>query len=105
MTTAIEYALMAGHAYRTTRDEINWIPVPQGWSPFFHVPDPTTPSFPATSGFEAISFVMGTELVISYAGTNPNSLLDPDSAANLGLATGLGHRVQLRSISGVQVNV
>lgn len=42
MITAIEYALMAGHAYRTTRDETNWIPVPLGWTPFFPVPDPTT---------------------------------------------------------------
>jgi hypothetical protein len=43
MTATIDYALMAGHAYRTTRDEINWFPVSQGWTPFFPVPDPTTP--------------------------------------------------------------
>ena len=86
MTTAIEYALMAGHAYRTTRDKINWLPVPQGWTPFFPVPDPTTPSFPVTAGFEAISFTNGTEIVISFAGTG--SLID--QAANFGLATGLG---------------
>ena len=30
MTTVIEYGLMAGHAYRATRDEINWLPAPQG---------------------------------------------------------------------------
>jgi Ca2+-binding RTX toxin-like protein len=33
---------------------------------------------------------MGNDIVISYAGTNPNSLLDPDNAANIGLATGFG---------------
>ena len=76
MVTGIEYALMAGHAYRTTRDEINWIPVPQGWSPFFPVPDPTTPSFPTSGGFEAVSFQRGTEIVISYTGTDPTSLAD-----------------------------
>ena len=88
----IDCALMAGRAYQTTRDRkgINWFPIPQGWSPFFHVPDPATPSFPATSGFEAISFQRGTDIVISYAGTNPNSLLDPDNEANIGLATGFG---------------
>lgn len=71
MTTAIEYALMAGHAYRTTRTELNWIPAPQGWTPFFPVPDPTTPTFPVTAGFEAVSFTNGTEIVISFAGTDP----------------------------------
>lgn len=60
MTTAIEYALMAGHAYRTTRDEINWFPVPDGWTPFFPVPDTTTAKvFPVTAGFEAVSFING----------------------------------------------
>ncbi|MBI5671843.1 MAG: hypothetical protein HZC50_00925 [Nitrospirae bacterium] len=89
MPTAIEYALMAGHAYRTTRDETNWIPVPQGWTPFFPVPDPTTPTFPTTVGFEAISFQRGSEIVISYAGTNPSDVTG-DIAADIGLATGLG---------------
>ena len=86
MTTTIEYALMAGHAYRTTRDEINWIPVPQGWSPFFPVPDPKTPTFPTTSGFEAVSFQRGTDIVISYAGTGTAI----DWLANAGLAAGTG---------------
>ncbi len=89
MTTAIDYALMAGHAYRTTRDEINWISVPQGWSPFFPVPDPTTPTFPTTSGFEAISFQRGTDIVISYAGTYEKDITG-DIFADIGLATGIG---------------
>jgi Ca2+-binding RTX toxin-like protein len=90
MATAIEYALMAGHAYRTTRDEINWIPAPQGWTPFFPVPDPTTASaFPVTAGFEAVSFVNGTEIVISFAGTGPGSLLSADWIhGNIPLASG-----------------
>lgn len=74
MTTSIEYALMAGHAYRTTRDEINWFPIPQGWSPFFPVPDSTTPNIPTTSGFEAVSFQRGDEIVISFAGTYDKDL-------------------------------
>ncbi len=89
MTTAIEYALMAGHAYRTTRDELNWIPIPQGWTPFFPVPDPTTPTFPTTDGFEAIAFTNGTEIIISYAGTYARDIAG-DWAANLGLGAGTG---------------
>ena len=92
MISNVDYALMAGRAYQTTRDPsgINWFPIPQGWSPFFHVPDSTTPSFSATSGFEAISFQNGNNIVISYAGTDPDNLLGPDIAANIGLATGAG---------------
>jgi hypothetical protein len=48
MATLIECALMAGHAYRTTRAELNWMPTPQGWTPFFPVPDPETLTFPTS---------------------------------------------------------
>lgn len=89
MTTTIEYALMAGHAYRTTRDEINQLPVPLGWTPFFPVPDSTTLTFPTTAGFEAVAFQKGTDIVISYAGTN-SADVSGDIAANIGLATGFG---------------
>jgi hypothetical protein len=37
--------------------------------------DPNTP-FPVTSGFEAIAFQRGTEIVISYAGTYVNTAAD-----------------------------
>lgn len=89
MATTIQYALMAGHAYRTTRDEINWIPSPDGWMPFFPVPDATTAAaFQATNGFEAVSFskVTGTttEIVISFAGTGTAI----DHVANVALALG-----------------
>ncbi|MEI8014006.1 MAG: putative Ig domain-containing protein [Nitrospira sp.] len=91
MATTIEYALMAGRAYQITRDLINQFPVPQGWLELAHVPNnPGFPQFTGTDGFEAVAFKKGTEIVISYAGTNPNSLLDPDNAANIGLATGFG---------------
>jgi hypothetical protein len=85
MATTIEYALMAGASYISTRSENNWFPAPQGWTEITDLRrnDPN-------SGFEAISFTMGNDIVISYAGTNPNSLLDPDNAANIGLATGFG---------------
>ncbi|MFZ5594910.1 MAG: lipase family protein [Pseudomonadota bacterium] len=78
----IDYALMAGAAYRSTRSDINRFPVPQGWSeiPSSHVVLP--------SGFEAISFTNGSEIVISFAGTGPG--LNADWLANSGLALGLG---------------
>jgi Ca2+-binding RTX toxin-like protein len=69
MATTIEYALMAGRAYLSTRGKINWFPVPDGWTEFFHVPDPNIPDFQATDGFEAVSFQRGSEIVISFAGT------------------------------------
>ncbi|OFZ68762.1 MAG: hypothetical protein A2V79_10845 [Betaproteobacteria bacterium RBG_16_56_24] len=85
MANAIEYALMAGRAYQTTRGQINWLPDLQslGWTEFFHVPDPIT-SITTTRGFEAISFQRGNEIVISFAGTGSGV----DWLANL--ANGIG---------------
>lgn len=85
----IDCALMAGAAYISTRALKNQFSIPQGWSPFFHVPDLTTPTFPTTDGFEAISYIKGTEIVISYAGTYDKDYFG-DMAADLGLATGYG---------------
>ena len=66
MTTNLEYALMAGRAYQSTRAQINWLPdlQSQGWTEFFNQQGP--------SGFEAVSFQKGTEIVISFAGTGSN---------------------------------
>ncbi|KAF0162803.1 MAG: Hemolysin-type calcium-binding region [Rhodocyclaceae bacterium] len=100
----IDCALMAGRAYQTTRDSINWVPIPVGWVEFFHVP---SPAFPSTSGFEAISFQRGTgsnqEIVISFAGTNPVDV-GGDVAADVGLAMGLGS-IQLREAAEYYLNV
>ena len=90
MTSTVEYAQMAGHAYRTTRDEINWLPSPRRWTPYFPVPDfATTAVFPVSAGFEAISFQRGSEIVISYAGTYLKDIAG-DQAANFGLGVGVG---------------
>jgi Ca2+-binding RTX toxin-like protein len=74
MTTALEYALMAGAAYISNRDPKNQIPVPQGWVEFAHVPNnPNYPTFTGASGFEAVSFqnvANPNEIVISFAGTD-----------------------------------
>lgn len=81
MATNIEYALMAGASYISTRPEINQLPVPEGWSE--EVSDRQTRS----SGFEATYFTKGTEIVISYAGTDPSDYFG-DIAADLALAAG-----------------
>jgi VCBS repeat-containing protein len=89
MPSEIEYALMAGYAYVSTRNEINWFPVPQGWASFFHVSGTTEPSFPTADGFEAISFSNGSEIVISFAGTDIGDVRG-DVAADISLANGFG---------------
>ena len=91
MTNTIEYALMAGRAYQTTRDKINRFPIPRGWTPFFPVPDPATSTFPVTGGFEAVAFKKGTEIVIFFAGTD--GFFSVDQVTNSELATGLTHNL------------
>ena len=64
----IDYALMAGLAYQSNRDKINWFPAPSGWQEFSHVPNS---SYPTTQSFEASAFqnLSTGEIVIAYAGT------------------------------------
>jgi len=77
MATELEYALLAGHSYFDTRAEINRFPSPQGWTDLLlHEAKP--------SGFEAVAFQRGTEIVISYAGTYPG-VADFAADALLGL--------------------
>jgi len=84
--SAIDYALMAGASYISNRDLINRFPVPSGWLGVRHDNQP--------SGFEAISFINGasiatsTDIVISFAGTNPLQMGDWTSG-NVPLAFGI----------------
>ena len=64
MATELEYALMAGAAYFSTRAPINQFPVPTGWTQL-------GTSLDNSSGFEAVAFQQGNNIVISYAGTYP----------------------------------
>ena len=55
----IDCALMAGRSYQDTRKKINWLPVPEGWTEFYHVPNDT---YHTSSGFEAAeigNFIFG----------------------------------------------
>jgi Ca2+-binding RTX toxin-like protein len=82
MTTDIDYALMAGVAYRSNRNPANRFPIPSsvGWSEI----SGSYRSLP--SGFEAVAFQRGTEIVVSYAGTD--SISFADLAADSALASG-----------------
>ena len=73
----IDYALMAGAAYFSTRDQVNRLPFPSGngWQRL----DPSRSLDRAqddATGFEAAAFVKGNEVVISFAGTYPKSTAD-----------------------------
>jgi len=96
----IDRALMAGAAYLSTRPEINRFPVPQGWTERIE-----NRASNENSGFEARAFQKGNEIVISFAGTNPNeSLLGPDHTADYLLATGVGS-VQLEQAAEYYLQV
>lgn len=84
MTTAVEYALLAGASYISTRADPNKFPIPIGWLEVSnsHFDDPST-------GFEAVTFTNGSEIVISFAGTYDKDITG-DMAADIGLATGFG---------------
>lgn len=84
MTTSIEYALMAGASYIDTRRLVNQFPAPEGWAMSNHKSK--------DSGFEAVTFTKGSEIVISYAGTYGNGggiLTNPDKQADAFLGAGL----------------
>jgi Ca2+-binding RTX toxin-like protein len=67
MATEVEYALMAGRSYQSSRATINWLPdlLAQGWTEGRYERNDY-------SGFEAVSFQKGNEIVISFAGTGSN---------------------------------
>lgn len=79
----IDNAFMAGLAYQSSRDRVNWFPAPSGWAEFSHVPNST---YPTTLSFEASAFQNSTtgHIVIAYAGTAQLT----DWIANLTLGTG-----------------
>jgi hypothetical protein len=66
MATNIEYALMAGAAYISSRPDKNTFPAPDDWEEIedSHMTNPS-------SGFEAVSFQSDNSIVISFADTNP----------------------------------
>ncbi len=68
MTSTIDLALMAGASYVSNRDKINRFSIPSetGWN----IIAGSYRNLTDTSGFEAISFFKGDEIVISFAGTN-----------------------------------
>jgi len=82
MTTQFEIdcALMAGGAYIENRADINQFPTPTGWTEVSN-----SHFYDSRTGFEAVSFQRGSEIVISYTGTDQAD----DWYANGGLTFGL----------------
>ncbi len=85
MTTPIEYALMAGAAYDSTRKEPNKIPWPDGWSELGKDKN-LNHRLSTVTGFEAVAFVKDKNIVVSFAGTFPGML---DFGADLLLGAGV----------------
>ena len=83
MTTTIDYALLAGVSYRSNRDSKNRFPTPSDWLEIVG----TYRNLPS-SGFEAVSFTNGFEIVISYAGIDFSSLSTDFFYGNIPLALG-----------------
>ena len=81
MATIFDDALLAGASYVSSRAEINRFPVPAGWQ------ETIIGRRALPSGFEANSYIKGTEIVISYAGTDFG--LNPDLLADFELVLGL----------------
>jgi hypothetical protein len=65
MTQDYEYALLSGSAYVSQRHQDNRMPTPMGWDPA-----PNGHAFDLSSGFEAVAYKKGNEVVIAYAGTD-----------------------------------
>ena len=78
----IDCALMSGAVYVSNRNILNQLPSPVGWVSDNYVS--------LDNGFEAVSFAQGSNIVISFAGTEPTSWAD--WFANGGLAFGLGSK-------------
>ncbi|HRB81082.1 MAG TPA: hypothetical protein PK614_02350 [Nitrospira sp.] len=96
----IDYAMMAGASYISTRPDSNKFPIPMGWAT---LPSPNGYRLDPSSGFEAVACQRGNEIVISYAGTNPSDFTG-DIAADIGLATGIGS-VQLEQAAEYYLQV
>lgn len=82
MTTTIQYALMAGASYVSNRPELNRFAVLEEWAY-------TAYDEKDYSGFEAVSFVKGNEIVISYAGTDFSDPTADFFHGNVPLAAGI----------------
>ncbi len=80
MVTDLEYAIMAGRAYQSTRSDINLFPSLEG----YRWQEPIDQRKFLPSGFEAGYFQRDDKIVISFAGTYEKSWEDVGADINLG---------------------
>jgi hypothetical protein len=84
VVTTLDYSILAGAAYYSTRAAINRFPIHQDWSEL--IDDRTLNE---QSGFEALAFQSGNQIVLSYSGTNPEaSWTSGDWQTNFALLNG-----------------
>ncbi|MBA3032901.1 MAG: DUF2974 domain-containing protein, partial [Actinobacteria bacterium] len=96
MATILDYALMAGVAYRDTRAEINRFPIPKEWHLVSRNPQDESTGFEASAFGNAETIFGCTEIVISYAGTDSDDWTG-DVAADLALVAGLASEQLLQA--------
>jgi hypothetical protein len=87
MATSLDLALLAGAAYLSNRGDINRFPIPPTWSELIAFRNNTD-----NTGFEARTFQSGSEIVISYAGTDFSTANPLAPAVREDLALGAGWR-------------
>lgn len=88
MATTVEYALMAGASYRDTRPDVSKVPIPNGWNMLDRNPQDGASGFEAATFGNGVAMANSTEIVISYAGTDPSDKTG-DVAADIALAMGI----------------
>jgi hypothetical protein len=106
MATTIEYALMAGDSYFDTRLPVNRFPIPTGWNLVSRNPQDNATGFEASAFGNTTTLAASTDIVISFAGTYPGSLLGStnllgipvDLVADLGLGLGFGSEQLLQAV-------
>ncbi len=93
MITEIEYALMAGGAYISTRGPKNQFPIPPNWI--------QENAKVGTGGFEAVSYFNGgtNEVVISFAGTFPSDVSEGKMRRKM------GSRRKMEKENGVRLGI
>jgi Ca2+-binding RTX toxin-like protein len=98
MATDLDYEILSSNAYQSTRDPVNRVSEPEGWARISN-PDLDVRlaqmgfqgsewNAVSDSGFEAVAYRNGNEVVVAFAGTAPPETSVGDWIANSALAFG-----------------
>lgn len=92
MPTKEDYAALSAFVYNDVRGKYNLLELPQGWTQLPTVPNSITS---AITGFTAVAFTNGSEIIISYKGTDTVSWGQTAQDFVMGNTAALGNSVQL----------